>query len=486
MPWPPVYDRHYLPLPDEPYWFRREETMDPKEREALILAKLKAQLEYAWARSPFYRRKWKEAGITPDRIRTLEDFRRLPFVTKDDIRKDQEENPPFGSNLCADPDDLYHIHGTSGTTGRPTVFAIDRGDWERIAHAHARVMWGFGVRPSDTVFIGSLFSLYMGSWGALVGTERLGARAFPFGAGLPGQTERAVEWIARVKPTVFYGTPSYALYLAETARRVGFDPRRDFNFRILFFSGEPGAGIPATKARIEETFGGICVDTGSTAEMSPWMANGECAHRQGMHLWQDIVYTEVVDRRTGEVLPYGEEGVPVYTHLERTSQPMIRFWSGDLTRWTDEPCPCGRTYPRLPLGIYGRVDDMFIVRGVNIYPNVIENALRGFSELGEEYRIIISRANEMDTLVVQAEYRPSVLEGGGGAGGASGTPTPEDARLEALRRRVEAAIHKAIGVRTQVALVPEGQLARTEFKARRIIDRRDLYESLRLGQPSAR
>ncbi|HEY8532239.1 MAG TPA: AMP-binding protein, partial [Limnochorda sp.] len=283
MRWPPVYDRHYLPPPDEPYWSRREETMDPKEREALIFAKLKAQLEYCWARSPFYRRKWRAAGVTPDDIRSLDDFRRIPFVTKDELRKDQEENPPFGSNLCAEPSELCHIHGTSGTTGRPTVFAIDRGDWERIAHAHARVMWGFGVRPHDTVFIGSLFSLYMGSWGALLGTERLGAKAFPFGAGLPGQTERAVEWIARVKPTVFYGTPSYALYLAGTARRMGYDPAKDFNFRILFFSGEPGAGVPATKRRIEETFGGICVDTGSTAEMTPWMANGECRDRRGMH-----------------------------------------------------------------------------------------------------------------------------------------------------------------------------------------------------------
>jgi len=152
------------------------------------------------------------------------------------------------------------------------------------------------------------------------------------------------------------------------------------------------------------------------AEMTPWMTNAECQHRTGMHLWNDIVYTEIVDPKTREPVPPGGEGVPVYTHLERTSQPMIRYWSGDLTRWTDEPCPCGRTYPRLPRGIYGRVDDMFIVRGVNIYPAAVENVLRGFAELGEEYRI-----------------------------------------------------------------VAPGTLPRTEFKARRVVDQRKLYEEITRG-----
>ena len=181
----------------------------------------------------------------------------------------------------------------------------------------------------DIVFIASFFSLYWGSWGTLLGAERLGAVAFPFGAGVAGQTERALEWMAEVKPTVFYGTPSYSLYLAEKAKAKGLDPARDFNFRILFFSGEPGAGVPSTKNRIEETFGGICLDSGSTAEMSPWMTAGECSHRQGMHLWQDVVFAELVDPVTRKRVPDGAEGVTVYTHLERDSQPMIRFWAGD-------------------------------------------------------------------------------------------------------------------------------------------------------------
>ena len=318
------------------------------------------------------------------------------------------------------------------------------------------------MRPSDKVFIGSQFSLYVGSWGALAGTERLGAAAFPFGSGVVGQTEKAADWIARIQPTVFYGTPSYALHVAETAKRIGYQPSRDFTFRILFFSGEPGAAIPSTRRRIEETYGGICIDTGSMAEMTPWMTNGECAQRQGMHLWQDSVYAEVVGCETRDPVPYGEEGVPVYTHLERTSQPMIRYWSGDLTRWTDEPCPCGRTYPRLPRGIYGRVDDMFIVRGVNVYPSAVEDTLRSFPELGPEFRIIISREREMDTLVIQTE--------------------PETAlgkeQVGELTGRIEKALRNTTGVHTQLALLNPGSLERTQFKARRVIDRRNLYEEL--------
>ena len=159
-----------------------------------------------------------------------------------------------------------------------------------------------GLRPSDTVFIGSFFSLYMGSWATLAGAERLGATAFPFGAGVQGQTLLAVRWLRELQPTAFYGTPSYALHLAEVAREEGVDPR-EFGLKILFFSGEPGAGIPATKARIEETFGGRCFDSGSMAEMTPWAHLAECSERQGMHLWQDLVYAQVCDPRTHQPLP---------------------------------------------------------------------------------------------------------------------------------------------------------------------------------------
>src|SRR3990170_1699666 len=383
--WPPEYDDRYLPAPGSRYWFRDRECQDPEARDGEIIRKIQATMAWAWERAPFYRRKWQGAGLEPGDIKGLDDFSKVPVVTKQELREDQAADPPLGSYLCIPREEVRRIHGTSGTTGKPTAFAIGRDDWRRIANAHARIMWGFGLRPSDTVFFGSFFSLYLGGWGALAGVERLGATAFPFGAGVPGQTLMALRWLREMRPSAFYGTPSYGLYVAEKARQEGIDPR-EFGLRILFFSGEPGAGIPSTKRRIEEAYDGVCVDTSSMAEMTPWMTNAECEVRSGMHLWQDIVYTELLHPERQTLVGFGEEGVPVYTHLERASQPMIRLWSGDLATWTDEPCECGRTYPRLPRGIYGRVDDMFIVRGENVYPSAVEEVLRASRGCGEEYR----------------------------------------------------------------------------------------------------
>lgn len=422
--------------------------MNPARRREIILGKLQAQVRYCWERSPFYRALWSEAGVCPESLRSLDDLVRFPYVKKDTIRADQAEHPPFGSNVCCPPEAIAHLHGTSGTTGQPTAFAISRDDWLRIAAAHARIMWSFGLRPGDTVFIGSFFSLYLGSWGALIGAEALGARAFPFGAGVPGQTERALEYLDLIRPAGFYGTPSYALHLAKVAQAHGVDPR-GFGFRTMFFSGEPGAGIPATKRRIEETFGASCVDTGSMAEMTPWMTNAECSHRQGMHLWEDIVFTEIIDPDSGSPIEDEGEGVPVYTHLERTSQPMIRLWSGDLTSVTDEPCPCGRTYRRLPDGIYGRVDDMLIVRGVNVYPNVVENALAQIPGVGPEYRIVVERPGELDVLTVEIECLDT-----------------------SIASTVGDRVKHATGVSPLVTVHPPNTLETTEFKSRRVDDRR--------------
>jgi phenylacetate-CoA ligase len=457
MEWPPRYDENYLPDPAQKYWFPDLETMDPDARMEIVVEKLRHQLGWAFHRSPFYRKVWQRAGITEGDLRhlTLNSFHQVPTITKEDLRQDLIENPPFGSNICDDWLNIERIHGSSGTTGIPTVLTISRDDWKRVGNAHARVMWGAGIRPSDMVFIASPFSLYMGSWGSLVGAERLRTRVFPFGAGAPGQTRMAVRWIRAASPTVFYGTPSYALYLAEVAEEEGVDPRT-LGFRVLLFSGEPGASIPATRKAIEDAYAATVVDSGSTGEMSPWMTNGGCAEQPGMHLWQDIVYTELLDPATKAVVPYGSEGTPVYTHLERTSQPLIRFLSGDLSSWVNDPCPCGRTYPRLPRGIYGRIDDMVTIRGENVYPSAVENVVRSTPGLTGEFRMVVTRERVMDELTVLAEH------------------APEASALDSVKIGLEQSLQTTLGIRANVELKSPGELERTQFKAKRVIDQRQL------------
>jgi phenylacetate-CoA ligase len=463
---PAAYDDSYLPPRDSRYWFPVRETMPATARDAAILIRLREVCAYAYEHAAFYRRKWDEAGFHPTQLKSLEDFEsKVPVVTKKDLRESQTATPPFGDYLCVPESEIFHIHGTSGTTGRPTAFAVGRNDWRAIANAHARIMWAMGMRPGDMICIAAVFSLYLGSWGALAGAERLGARAFPFGAGAPGMSARLVQWLATMRPTGFYGTPSYAIHLAEVAREEKLNPR-DFKLKYLFFSGEPGASVPGVKDRIEDIYGARVYDSGSMAEMTPWMnvAGSEQSH-QGMLCWQDIIYTEVCDPSTMQRVPYGERGTPVYTHLERTSQPMIRLLSGDLTQWVDEPNPCGRTYPRLPQGVFGRIDDMFTIRGENIYPSEIDAALNQVPHYGGEHRIVITRAAAMDELLLRVEADDATHR--------SGEPA-----TAALRHAVAHKLQTVLGIRTKVEIVAPHSLPRTDFKARRVIDDREVFRDL--------
>jgi phenylacetate-CoA ligase len=449
---PPAYDERYLPPGDSRYWFPRRETMPAAERERAILARLREVCAYAYEHAPFYRRKWDEAGFHPRKLKSLEDFEKVPVVQKKDLREAQARVAPFGDYLCVPDSEVFHIHGTSGTTGRPTAFAIGRSDWRAIANAHARVLWGMGLRPGDTICVAAVFSLYLGSWGALAGAERLCAKCFPFGAGVPGMSVRCAQWLALVKPTAFYGTPTYALHLAQVAVEEGLDPR-NFGLRVMFFSGEPGASIPGVRDKIAALYGANVIDCGSMAEMTPWMNVAGSAQTRGMLCWQDVVYTEVCDPKTMRRVPYGERGTPVYTHLERTSQPMIRLVSGDLTLWTDEPSPCGR------------IDDMFTIRGENVYPSEIDAALNELPHYGGEHRIVISREAAMDELLLRVEADAATFDNGGEA-------------LARFRTEIERKLQKVLGLRTLVEIVEPNSIARTDFKARRVIDDRAVFRDL--------
>ena len=243
---------------------------------------------------------------------------------------------------------------------------------------------------------------------------------------------------------------------------MGCDPKRDFNFRLMFFSGEPGASVPATCRQIQDTFGCDVVDQGSMAEMTPWMTNSGCRHlERGMHLWTDIVYTEMLHPETRDPVPPGEEGVPVYTHLERTSQPLLRYWSGDIARWQDSSsgCACGRTYPTLSEGIYGRVDDMITVRGQNVFPSRIEDVLRKLEQFGGEFRLLVEReSGSLDRLTVQAEIKQEASR-----------------QSEDLRRMIGEDLRRSLGVSVQIELKPQGTFERTQLKSSRVIDKRGIW-----------
>ena len=224
---PPSYSDEYVPAASSRYWFSQRETMNAGERERAILLRLREICGYAYANSAFYKRCWDQAGFHPNSLGSLEEFEdRVPVITKRELRESQAKAPPFGDYLCIPEKEIFHVHGTSGTTGQPTAFAIGRNDWTAIANAHARVMWAMGMRPGDMICIAAILSLYMGSWGALAGAERLGAQAFPFGAGAPGMTARCAQWLDALKPAGFYGTPTYALHLAQVGDRRRPQPAR--------------------------------------------------------------------------------------------------------------------------------------------------------------------------------------------------------------------------------------------------------------------
>jgi phenylacetate-CoA ligase len=284
---------------------------------------------------------------------------------------------------------------------------------------------------------------------------------------------RCVQWLNLMKPVAFYGTPSYAIHLAEVAREEKLNPR-DFGLRCLFFSGEPGASVPGVRDRIEDLYGAKVYDCGSMAEMSPWMnvAGSEETHR-GMLCWQDVIYTEVCEPATMRRVPYGSRGTPVYTHLERTSQPMIRLLSGDLTLWVNEPNPCGRTYPRLPQGIFGRIDDMFTIRGENIYPSEIDAALNQLAHYGGEHRIVITRDAAMDELLLRVEADETTHRSGAES-------------IASFRDEVAKKLHTMLGIRTKVEIVAPHSIPRTDFKARRVIDDREVFRSMNAELDQAR
>jgi phenylacetate-CoA ligase len=445
---------------DSKYWDKEQETMKPEDREKKILKQIKYQLNYVYDQVPFYRKLYDSKGFKPEMVKTLKDFStKVPIVKKSMLRESQARCPPFG-DYQGSPE-VFRIHGSSGTTGTPTLYSISAHDWDHIANVQAMCYWCGGVRPADTVQVSMLLSLFTGGWGAILASERIGAKTYPIGA---GNTEQQASLMKILRPSVLTCTPTYAIHLAMVAQSMGIDPK-SLGLRTGVFLGEPGAGIPSIKKKMEDLWGIKAIDCGSTSEMTPWATNCECEERAGMHNFIDEIYTEIVDIDDPNIpMAYGEEGAIVYTSLYRDSQPMIRFWPGDKSVMTGEKCNCGRTYPRMPKGIFGRLDDMLIIRGVNTFPSAIEEAVRRCNNVGAEFRIIVTRPKDMDVVALEVEHRDGLFD------------NRDPREVETMRRELMSEISHSIkaicGISASVAIVGPKTLPVAEIKARRVVDKR--------------
>ncbi|MGV0794994.1 alpha/beta hydrolase fold domain-containing protein [Mycolicibacterium sp. XJ1819] len=442
------------------YWDEERETLAPKLRDRIILERVQHQLQYAYHKLPFYRRHYDANGFHPDQVRTLEDFTtKVPVVTKQMLVEDQVQNPPFGSYGAPSRKDLARIHGSSGTTGRPTMYGVSRNDWERAGQASAAGLWCAGLRPHHLVQITFPFTLFFGGWGNLQGIELLGAGCFPTGTMIP--TDQQIEFMQKLGVDVLVATPSYLMHLGHRAAELGM-PGEAMQVELAMVGGEPGGSLPAVRKMLSELWDGASIvdgAAGSSSEMYPFITNVGCHENTegGVHLFQDENYTEIVSREDPNVpVPAGTPGVTVGTHLWRESQPMIRFWMGDESVLDEEPCPCGRTYPRLPRGVFGRVDDMLVIRGANVYPSAVEAAIRSVPGAGNEFRIMVDRRGDLDDITVVVERQPDV----------------DPARVEDLRAQLAAEIRRAVNIRVPVEIAAPGTYEQQSFKARRVVDRR--------------
>lgn len=441
------------------YWDEERETRPPDERAELILERIKRQLAYVYDHVPFYRRHYDAHDFKPGMVETLDDFTRLvPVVTKKMLIADQAEQPPFGSYLGVERADLARIHGSSGTSGVPTMYGISRRDWEGTREVCSMALWSAGVRPDDVVQISFPFGLFLGGWGLLQACEFLGACAFPVGSLMP--TDQQITQLARMRVDALVATPSYVQHLGRRAKALGVD-LSEADLGVIIVAGEPGGSIPEIRQAMSDGLGGAAVidlGAGSSSELHPFYSNIGCRHTDGgVHLIQDENFTEVVSRDDPNVpIPAGESGAVVATHLHRESQPMIRFWLGDEGHLDDTPCDCGRTYPRLPRGVYGRLDDMLLIRGANIYPSSIDAVVRQVPGAGREYRIRVARAGQLDELTVEVERAPDLTQDG----------VPD------LQRALARQLKEALMVRTDVKVVEPDTFDVQEFKARRVIDER--------------
>jgi phenylacetate-CoA ligase len=431
------------------YWNERLERMPRPELAQHQLGKLRDQLAHVHARSPFYRRKLDAAGVRPDAIRAYDDVRAIPFTEKEELRVSQERHPPWGDFGCITPREAVRVFQTSGTTGRPVRVMWSRKDWyENFFEQFSHFRCGYGLTEDDVLFVPFNYGLFVAWWGFQTAMERAGLMVIPGGGQSSKDRLRAMlDWGA----TVVCGTPSYLLYLAETARKCGIDLPGSSIEKVVA-AGEPGAAVLSTKKALESQWGAECFDDIGSTEITNF--GYECVRHQGTHVIESMLLAEVLDPETLAPLPDGEIGELVLTNLCCESMPLIRYRTRDLVRFNRTTCECGRTFLRLDGGVLGRTDDMFQFAGVNIFPTQIQNLLHKVDEFSQEYQLVVPRMGSGERLKIRVEPAHEHV--------------PQD-RIAAAREFLIETIRYRIMVTPDVEVCEIGSLPRVEGKARRII-----------------
>lgn len=428
----------------------KEETMSREDMNALQLDRLKETVARVYEKVPYYKKKMDDMGVRPEHIRTLKDLGNLPFVTKQDMR----DTYPFG--LFAVPKEkLVRIHASSGTTGKPTVVGYTQNDLSMWTECVSRIAMAGGASSKDVAQICFGYGMFTGALGLHYGLEHIGAAIVPSST---GNTEKQLMYMKDFGTTLLVATPSYALRIAEVARNIGMDPKKDLKLHIGLLGSE--MLTDAMRGEMHKAWGEDMLVTsnyGMSELMGPGVS-GECEYLDGMHINEDFFIPEIIDSKTGEVLPPGEKGELVVTCIKKEGLPLIRYRTKDITRLIYEPCRCGRTTVRME-NLSGRSDDMLKIRGVNVFPSQIEEVILGIEEIGPHYEIVLTRKNHTDSMEIKVELLPDKM-------------TDSFKALESLEERIQSRLKIVLGLQAKVTLVSPNTLQRFEGKAKRITDLR--------------
>jgi phenylacetate-CoA ligase len=434
---------------DRKYWEPELETLPRHQLEALQLERLQKHLAFAYLNSPYYRRAFDDAGVKPSDLKSLDDLRLFPFTDKKVERDRQLAVPDLGDMIAVPEKDIVFVSASSGSTGVPTLSPFTKKDFDDFQNVESRQFWSVGMRPTDRYLHALNFSLFVGG-PDVIGAQNLGALCI-WGGTLP--SDRLLYIMQQFKPTITWTTPSYAWHLGEEALKKGIDPRRDLAIRKIIVAGEPGGSIPATRKAIEDIWGAELYDFYGLSDIFGACA-GMCAEKEGMHLAEDNILLEVLDPRTLEPVPDGQPGEMVLTTLLKQARPMIRFRTGDIVVRNSAPCACGRTFSRFT--VQGRLDDMMIISGVNVFPSDIESVVRGHSLLSGEYRITVLEEEHLTKFDVEVEAHAEHAE-----------------RSPEIAQQVAHQVKLRTGVKPRrVDVLAPGSLPRTTHKAKRLQDLR--------------